>query len=270
MPTIRFVGRRLGSQVGNSLESASNRIVAVEALALAVAGDRLLTHAEERWLSEVVREGQRVECELVQEPTTTEQELLRAARAARNCLVTCNQRLVMKCAQKYAGGPVDLEDIVQEGNWALLRASEKFDGRKGFRFSTYASTWITAYMAICAAETRSAIRIPVKVYACIDKVASAEQRFHSRHQRKPGLSEVCAESGMSEKEVLRTRALVRVVSLDGGPPDGLRALVDTASTPVESDPGEIVVSRLSALECLELDQELRADFLGVDRSVTES
>jgi RNA polymerase primary sigma factor len=149
----------------------------------------------------------------------------------------------LKHARRFAGGGTDLADLVQEGSMALLRAAEKFDGRKGFKFSTYADSWIAAYIAIAAAETGTSIRIPKKVYANIDKVRTATDRLFNRRQHHPTFEEISAESGLSPREVIQAQALVRVTSLDAcltKEPDA--SLLDVVGDPCAVDPSDYVVA----------------------------
>lgn len=212
---------------------------------VAVAGAHdLLTTEEERRLSSLVLAG--IDAGRRLEEGDTDHGLRRDLERgidSRNRLIVANQRLVLKHARRFSGGPVDLLDLVQEGNLALLRAAEKFDGRKGFRFSTYADSWISAYMAICSAETRSAIRIPKKVYSTIEKVQVAADRLTTALRRRPTTKEIAAESGLEVDEVLRVSGLARVRSLDAELVDGQRTeLKDMIADVLADDPSERAIS----------------------------
>ncbi len=205
---------------------------------------RLLTSAEERLLSAQVRAGADARQRLnAGEKGAGLRRCVATGTTARNELVQTNLRLVMKHARRFAGSGVDLLDLVQEGSLALIRAAERFDGRKGFRFSTYADSWIAAYMAICWAETRTSIRIPKKVHSNIEKVQAATERLASAGQRRPTDDDIAAESGLSQREVTQARSLVRVTSLDAGlAADSDSSLVDIVADEGAIDPLDHVVN----------------------------
>jgi RNA polymerase sigma factor (sigma-70 family) len=204
---------------------------------------RLLTSEEERVLSDRVRAGADAQRRLsAGEKGGTLWQCVKDGGAARNRLVEANLRLVLKHARRFAGAGVDLLDLVQEGNLALLRAAEKFDGRKGFRFSTYADSWIAAYIAIAAAETGTSIRIPKKVYSNIDKVRTATDRLSNLRKGYPTVENIAEESGLTPREVTQAQALVRVTSLDAHlARQSVPSLRDLVADPWAVDPSEHVV-----------------------------
>jgi len=122
--------------------------------------------------------------EISQIPVLSPQEEKELARrlqagdlAARRRLIICNLRLVVSIARSYLGRGVDLMDIVEEGNLGLIRAVEKFNPERGFRFSTYASYWIKQAMARAVANQGRTIRIPFHVFQLVNRYArTATQR----------------------------------------------------------------------------------------------
>jgi RNA polymerase primary sigma factor len=152
---------------------------------------------------------------------TREQELELAQRIergdleAKERLVNSNLRLVISNARKYQGQELPLLDLIQEGILGLIRAAEKFDHRKGFKFSTYATFWIRESIQRALANRGRAIRIPVHIGQRERKIARAEQTLAAELGRDPTDQELAAAAGMSSTEVREARAAAKVVtSLD--------------------------------------------------------
>jgi len=102
-------------------------------------------------------------------------EMILTAKEAKQRMVQCNMRLVMSIARRYHGVGVNVQDLVQEGSLGLARAAEKFDPRKGFKFSTYASWWIQQAVFRSIAYHSRTIRLPVHVHNLLNKVRRARQ-----------------------------------------------------------------------------------------------
>jgi RNA polymerase primary sigma factor len=144
------------------------------------------------------------------------QRIERGDLEAKERLVNSNLRLVVSVARKYQGlGDLCLLDLIQEGILGLIRAAEKFDWRKGFRFSTYATLWIRQAIQRGLADRGRTIRLPVNVAQRERKVATAERRLQGELGREPTLEEVARAAALSPEEVDDIREASRVVtSLD--------------------------------------------------------
>jgi RNA polymerase primary sigma factor len=116
---------------------------------------------------------------------------------AKERMINSNLRLVVHIARRYTGHGVPLGDLIQEGVIGLNRAAEKFDWRKGFKFSTYATWWIRQACQRANANQAKTIRIPVHVDERRSKLARARQRFEIAHGREPTLEELAEAGGMS-------------------------------------------------------------------------
>jgi RNA polymerase primary sigma factor len=154
-------------------------------------------------------------------PTTLRRRLVRihrrqrAYRAAHEILVAGNLRLVVSIARKYRNHGLSFLDLIQEGNTGLMRATDKYDHARGFRFSTYATWWIRQAVTRALAETSRTIRVPVHMIEKIGKVESATQEFHRRTGRRPTVEETAELSGMSVQDAHRARRMRRPpISLD--------------------------------------------------------
>ncbi len=135
--------------------------------------------------------------------------------SAKEQLVNSNLRLVIANARKYQGHDLPLLDLIQEGILGLIRAAEKFDWRKGYKFSTYATFWIRQALQRALDNGSRTIRIPVHLGQRERKIARAQREAAARLGREPSDQEVAHEAGLSVADVREAREMARVVtSLD--------------------------------------------------------
>lgn len=123
----------------------------------------------------------------------------------RNKLVQNNIRLVMHIAKRFANKGVDTEELIQEGSIGLIKAAEKYNINKGFRFTTYAYSWIQQAVMNTLTQKRSAIRIPINTSDRIFKIAAAKQRFYDHHEKQPTLKELQKLTGLKQEQILSVR-----------------------------------------------------------------
>lgn len=186
-PTLDDMGDEGEEDFNIDLESATYDEVADDSVKLylrEIGKIPLLTAEEEYELAQKIING-------------TEKEKKRA----KDKMAESNMRLVVSIAKRYSGRGLDFLDLIQEGNTGLLRAVEKFDPDKGFKFSTYATWWIRQAITRAIADQARTIRIPVHMVETINKVLRTQRRLTQELNREPSTEEIAKAMGMEPEKI---------------------------------------------------------------------
>ncbi|HEY8378396.1 MAG TPA: sigma-70 family RNA polymerase sigma factor [Nannocystis sp.] len=200
-------------------------------------------------------------------------------RETKNAFVKANLRLVVSIARRFNHGRMPLQDLIQEGNIGLMKAVDRFDHRKGFRFSTYGSWWIRHAISRAIADKGREVRLPVHMIDAHHKLTRARREFEILHGREPGLEELAQHTGLASEKIERMGTVIfdQAISLDRpvSDEDG-RRVVDFLEDSESAAPGESLEAEAlseQVREVITLLRPIEADILrkrfGLDDSGDE-
>ena len=215
-----------------------------------------------------------------EELLTTDQEVELAQRIrkgdkrALEKLTKANLRFVVSVAKQYQNQGLSLPDLINEGNVGLIKAAEKFDETRGFKFISYAVLWIRHSILQAIAEQSRLVRLPLNQVGSVNKIARELSRFEQEHERKPSVDEIAERVDLPEDKIADAmKANSRHVSMDAPIADGEdSSMIDFLSGDSSNTDRELAIESLKAevsriLKVLtDKEQKVLRAFFGIDGS----
>ena len=197
----------------------------------------------DRYLQEIGRE----ELLTVEEEVELAQRIKKGDHKALEKLTKANLRFVVSVAKQYQNQGLSLPDLINEGNVGLIKAAEKFDETRGFKFISYAVWWVRQSILQAIAEKSNMIKLPLNQVGAENKISHASSVFEQEHERRPSLNEMADELNMPEDKIEDAfKATRRHVSVDA---------------PINDDEGNSLLDVIASDEGAEADNELVAESL---------
>ena len=180
-----------------------------------------ITNRESASLDKYLQEIGREELITVEEEVELAQRIRKGDRVALEKLTRANLRFVVSVAKQYQNQGLSLPDLINEGNLGLIKAAEKFDETRGFKFISYAVWWIRQSILQALAEQARIVRLPLNQVGSLNKISKAFSKFEQENERRPSVSELAEELNIEEDKISEVmRVSGRQVSVDAPFQDG--------------------------------------------------
>lgn len=255
--STRRVAHRMANRVEGAATSDSIRMYLRE-----IGQVDLLTTEDERGLAQLIADGRRAKERLdsagITGETLDSEECARLTRAwrraerAKSELIQANLRLVVSIAKRFSGRGLQLLDLIQEGNLGLMRAVDKFDHTKGFKFSTYATWWIRQAISRSIADQSRTIRIPVHMVEHVNRLGRVTRQLQQELEREPTVLELAEKMHLDPERIRDLQQLAEdPLSLDSPIGDGNDAILGDFVADPAADRPESAATRLMLAEAVD-------------------
>jgi len=200
-----------------------------------------ITNRESAALEKYLQEIGHEELLTTDEEVALAQQIRKGDRKALEKLTKANLRFVVSVAKQYQNQGLSLPDLINEGNLGLIKAAEKFDETRGFKFISYAVWWIRQSILQAIAEQSRLVRIPLNQVGSVNKINRAQNKFEQEHERRPNVNEIAENTDLPEEKVEDAiKANSRHVSVDAPFADGddnslLDILTDSSSPMADNE-----------------------------------
>ncbi len=249
-PTVDKSPKQAKRKTGNSGFSSGDSFDPVGVYLKEIGRVPLLSQIEEVALAKRIAAGRAAEAVFADIANESVDETLVAqiadGVAARKALIQANLRLVVSIAKRYNGRGMLFLDLIQEGNIGLMRAVEKFDYQRGFKFSTYATWWIRQAISRAIADQARTIRIPIHVVELINKISKVQRELHQELEREPTFEEIAERADLTVERVIDFQLISQeLVSLDLPVGEGDEGhLGDFIEDTISESPGDATAKKL--------------------------
>lgn len=233
-----------------------------------------ITNRESASLDKYLQEIGHEELLTTDEEVELAQRIRKGDKRALERLTKANLRFVVSVAKQYQNQGLSLPDLINEGNVGLIKAAEKFDETRGFKFISYAVWWIRQSILQAIAEQSRLVRLPLNQVGSVNKIARELSRFEQEHERKPSMDEIAERVDLPEDKIADAmKANSRHVSMDAPIADGEdSSLIDFLSGDSSNTDRELAIESLKAevsriLKLLtDKEQKVLRAFFGIDGS----
>lgn len=233
-----------------------------------------ITNRESASLDKYLQEIGHEELLTIDEEVELAQRIRKGDKRALERLTKANLRFVVSVAKQYQNQGLSLPDLINEGNVGLIKAAEKFDETRGFKFISYAVWWIRQSILQAIAEQSRLVRLPLNQVGSVNKIARELSRFEQEHERKPSVDEIAERVDLPEDKIADAmKANSRHVSMDAPIADGEdSSMIDFLSGDSSNTDRELAIESLKAevsriLKLLtDKEQKVLRAFFGIDGS----
>ncbi|MEM8598665.1 MAG: sigma-70 family RNA polymerase sigma factor, partial [Bacteroidota bacterium] len=156
---------------------------------------------QQRMLDQYLQEIGQIALLKPEEEVELAQRIKQGDEAALHKMVRANLRFVVSVAKKYQGQGLTLSDLINEGNYGLIKAAQRFDETRGFKFISYAVWWIRQAILQALAEQSRVVRLPLNRIGTISKIRKSTARLQQQHERQPNIDELAAELDLSPEKI---------------------------------------------------------------------